>query len=50
MAGHIESSFSVAAWIQEMDRRGALESYFSPPLGIPERQTVMLEGWILGVW
>ncbi|MCH7880684.1 MAG: hypothetical protein IIB69_03720 [Proteobacteria bacterium] len=43
-------AFSVAAWIQEMDRRGALESYFSPPLSIPERQTVMLEGWILGVW
>lgn len=43
-------AFSVAAWIQEMDRRGTLESYFSPPLSLPERQTVMLEGWILGVW
>ncbi len=43
-------AWSVVAWLQEADRRGTLNSYFSPPLGLSKRQTAMLEGWILGVW
>ncbi len=43
-------AYSAATWLQETDRRGTLDSYFSPPLNMPERRTAMLEGWILGVW
>lgn len=43
-------AWSVSAWLQQADRREILDSYFSPPLSLPERQTAMLEGWILGVW
>lgn len=43
-------AWSIAAWLQEADSRGTLDAYFSPPLSLPERQTAMLEGWILGVW
>lgn len=42
-------AWSVAVWLQDADRREILDSYFSPPLTLPERQTAMLEGWILGV-
>ena len=43
-------AWSVAAWLQESDRRGALGHYFAPPLTLPERRQGLLEGWILGVW
>ena len=43
-------AWSVAAWLQEADRRGTLDQYFSPPLTLPERKQAKLEGWILGVW
>ncbi len=43
-------AWSVAAWLQEADRRGILEQYFAPPLTLPERKQAELEGWILGVW
>lgn len=43
-------AWSVAAWLQDADRRGILDSYFSPPLSRLERKAAMLEGWILGVW
>ena len=43
-------AWSVAAWLQEADRRGILDSYFAPPLMLPERRRAELEGWILGVW
>lgn len=42
-------AYAVALWLQEMDRRGALDDCFSPPLSRPEREMAMLEGWILGV-
>lgn len=43
-------AWSVAAWLQEMDRRNTIESYFKPPLSPREQRKAMLEGWILGVW
>ncbi len=42
-------AWSVAAWLQEADRRGTLDQYFAPPLTLPERKQAKLEGWILGV-
>ncbi|MCB1748979.1 MAG: hypothetical protein H6977_16900 [Gammaproteobacteria bacterium] len=42
-------AFVVAAWLREMDTRGALREYFNPPLTLPERRQAALEGWILGV-
>lgn len=42
-------AFCVAAWLAEMDRRGTLDYYFTPPLNLPESQNARLEGWILGV-
>ncbi len=42
-------AWSVAAWLQEADRRGILDQYFSPPLTLSERKQAKLEGWILGV-
>jgi hypothetical protein len=41
---------SIAAWLEEVDRRGTLDRYFEPPLTIPERKQAEMEGWILGVW
>jgi len=43
-------AWSIAAWLQEADRRGTLDRYFQPPLTLPERKQAELEGWILGVW
>ncbi|MEZ5491912.1 MAG: hypothetical protein R3F50_16610 [Gammaproteobacteria bacterium] len=43
-------AWSIAAWLQEADRRGTLDQYLSPPLTLPERKQAELEGWILGVW
>jgi hypothetical protein len=42
-------AWSIATWLCEMDRRGALLHYFSPPLTLPEHRQALLEGWILGV-
>jgi hypothetical protein len=42
-------AYCVAAWLAEMDRRGTLDYYFKPPLGLPELRKSRLEGWILGV-
>ena len=42
-------AWSVAAWLQEADRRGILRQYFEPPLTLPEHKQAKLEGWILGV-
>lgn len=42
-------AWSIAAWLQEADRRGILDRYFMPPLTLPERKQAELEGWILGV-
>jgi len=43
-------AWSVAAWLQEADRRGTLVQYFAPPLTLPEKKQAKLEGWILGGW
>jgi hypothetical protein len=45
-----QDAWSVAAWLQEADRRGSLENYLVPPLTAEERKQAKLEGWILGVW
>ena len=42
-------AFCVAAWLNEVDRRGTLDYYFKPPLSQPESGKARLEGWILGV-
>lgn len=42
-------AFVVASWLKDMDTRGALPDCFNPPLTLPERRDVRLEGWILGV-
>jgi len=42
-------AYSIAAWMREADRREIIDRYFSPPLTLPERNQVKLEGWILGV-
>jgi hypothetical protein len=44
-----QDAFVVASWLKDMDTRGALADYFNPPLTLPERREVRLEGWILGV-
>jgi hypothetical protein len=31
-------AWSIAAWLQEADRRGTLDWYFAPPLTLPERK------------
>ncbi len=43
-------AWAVAAWLQDMDRRGILDRYFVPPLNLAEQRQTALEGWILGVW
>ena len=40
---------AVATWLQNCDRHGILDRYFSPPLSEKNRDLVGLEGWILGV-
>ena len=42
-------AWSIAAWLQETDKRRTLDHYFSPPLTESERRQARLEGWILGV-
>ena len=43
-------AWSIAAWLQETDRRGSLDQYFTPPLTPSEQKQAALEGWIIGVW
>ena len=42
-------AYSVAYWLRQMDGLSTLPRYFNPPLTLPERRVVALEGWILGV-
>jgi len=44
-----QDAYAIARWLQEMDRRGSLQDCLNPPLTLPERRQVMLEGWIMGV-
>jgi hypothetical protein len=39
----------VAAWLQQADVNGTMESYLNPPLTAEERGITKIEGWILGV-
>jgi hypothetical protein len=43
------AAYSVAAWMQLIDRDGGLHQYFNPPLEPEEREKAGIEGWILGV-
>ncbi len=47
--GHEHDAYSIAAWLKQMDGRGALERYFNPPLSPSEHNQAELEGWILGI-
>ena len=38
-----QNARSIAAWLQETDRRGSLAQYFTPPLTAAERQQTQLE-------
>ena len=42
-------AYSIAMWLKQMDGRGDLERYFTPPLSPGERKKAELEGWILGI-
>lgn len=42
-------AWSIAAWLQDTDRRGTLNQHLAPPLTLPERKQAKIEGWILGV-
>ncbi len=44
-----QDAHAVAAWLADMDRRGALERYLEPPLTPDEAKLAQREGWILGV-
>jgi hypothetical protein len=44
-----QDAFAVAAWLADMQGRGALQDYFAPPLTGAERRIASLEGWIFGV-
>jgi hypothetical protein len=42
-------AYSVAEWMRQADRDGALSAFFRPELSDAERDVAMIEGWILGV-
>ncbi len=42
-------AYSVAAWLRDADRDGALALYLEPPLVPADRKLGEIEGWILGV-
>lgn len=44
-----QDAFAIAAWLADVDRRGALPRYFEPPLLPDEIELAQREGWILGV-
>jgi len=44
-----QDAYSTARWLQEIDRRAALDHYFMPPLNHEELEVAELEGWILGI-
>jgi hypothetical protein len=46
---HQHTAYSVARWLSEIDRQGALDQFLHPPLTDEERTIAAREGWILGV-
>jgi hypothetical protein len=48
-SGDEQDAYATARWMVDMAARGALASYFQPPLTPAERAVAGLEGWIFGV-
>ena len=44
-----QDAFATARWMADMDARGALAEYFSPPLTDLDKAIAACEGWIFGV-
>ena len=44
-----QDAYAVARWMAQMNQRGVLGSYFTPPLSVEERVLAAREGWIFGV-
>ena len=44
-----QDAYAVARWMAQMNQRGVLGSYFTPPLSDEERVLAAREGWIFGV-
>lgn len=44
-----QDAYAVARWLAETVARGALDSYFNPPLTLEERRVAGLEGWMIGI-
>ena len=44
-----QDAYSVSRWLAEMDARGELSRFLSPPLSRTEKNIALLEGWVLGV-
>lgn len=42
-------AYSVASWLQEVDRAGGLNLYLNPELSPESRRIAAIEGWILGL-
>lgn len=49
LAKEDHEAFAICAWLQDRDRQGLLDPYFTPPLSATEQAQARLEGWILGV-
>jgi hypothetical protein len=44
-----QDAFATPRWMADMDARGVLEEYFSPPLTDLDKAIAACEGWIFGV-
>lgn len=44
-----QDAYSVASWLQEMDRAGGLDLFTNPELSPEHRRVASIEGWILGL-
>lgn len=42
-------AYSVAAWMRRSDLDGTLAEFFAPALAPADRETVQIEGWVLGI-
>ncbi len=47
--GDQHDAYSIAAWLRQADKSGALAHALNPQLDDAERKTAGIEGWILGV-
>ncbi|MGH9658632.1 MAG: hypothetical protein ACRD96_08815 [Bryobacteraceae bacterium] len=46
---HQHDAYSIAAWLRDVDDKGSLQTFLSPPLSKEDRTLAEIEGWILGV-